>query len=99
MRQHKVKTLESIARSLGANAFKQYAKDYGNSRVRLDGDVVDAINLLESYRDDEKLIAHFNCYKREMIEEHSPSTPYYKTAEFEEQNQNEINEFGYISSM
>lgn len=99
MRQTKIKTLEGIARTLGANGFKQYAKDYGNSRVRLDGDVVDAINVLESYQDDGKLIAHFNCYKREMSEKYLSSTPYYKTDEFKQQNQNEINEFGYIASM
>lgn len=99
MRQSKIKTLESIVRILGAGGFKQYAKDYGNSRVRLDGDVIDAINLLESYRDDEELIAHFNCFKREMSEKYLSSTPYYLTDEFKQQNQNEIKEFGYITSM
>lgn len=99
MKQSKIKNLEGIARILGAEGFKQYAKDYGNSRVNLDGDVVDAVNLLESYRDDEKLITHFNYFKREMSEKYSSSTPYYKTDEFKQQNQNEINEFGYIVSM
>lgn len=99
MKQSKIKKLESIARILGAEGFKQYAKDYGNSRVNLDGDVIDAVNLLESYRDDEKLVTHFNCFKREMSEKYSSSTPYYKTDEFKQQNQNEINEFGYIVSM
>ncbi|CDN31891.1 hypothetical protein BN938_1811 [Mucinivorans hirudinis] len=96
----KVTTLESIANIIGATGFKQYAKDYGNSRVNLDGDVVDVINLLESYRDDEKLIDHFNCFKREMTDKYaSSSVPFYKTDAFNEQNQQEINEFGYIASM
>lgn len=96
----RVRTLEGIARILGADGFKKYAKDYGNSRVNLDGDVVDAVNLLDSYRDDEKLIAHFNYFRREMSEKYSSDqTPYYKTDAFKEQNQNEINEFGYIVSM
>ena len=96
----RIRTLEGIARILGTEGFKQYAKDYGNSRVNLDGDVVDAINLLESYRDDEKLIDHFNCFKREMTDKYaSSSVPFYKTDAFKEQNQKEINEFGYIASM
>lgn len=96
----RIRTLEGISRILGAEGFKQYAKDYGNSRVNLDGDVVDAINLLESYRDDETLIDHFNCFKREMTDKYaSSSVPFYKTDAFKEQNQKEINEFGYIVSM
>ena len=96
----KVTTLEGIAKIIGATGFKQYAKDYGNSRVNLDGDVVDAINLLESYRDDEKLIDHFNYFKREMTDKYvSNNVPFYKTDAFNEQNQQEINEFGYIASM
>lgn len=99
MRQSRIKTLKGIARILGAEGFKRYAKDYGNSRVSLDGDVVDAINLLESYRDDEKLMAHFNYFHREMSEKYSSSTPFYETDTFKQQNQNEINEFGHIVSM
>ena len=96
----RIRTLEGIARILGKEGFKQYAKDYGNSRVNLDGDVVDAINLLEGYRDDRKLIDHFNCFKREMTDKYaSSSVPFYKTDAFNEQNQQEINEFGYIVSM
>lgn len=100
MKQSKIKKLEGIARILGAEGFKKYAKDYGNSRVNLDDDVVDAINLLESYRDDEKLIDHFNYFKREMTEKYAASSvPFYKTDAFNEQNQKEINEFGYIVAM
>lgn len=96
----RIRTLEGIARILRAEGFKRYAKDYGNSRVNLDGDVVDAVNLLEGYRDDEKLITHFNCFKREMTEKYaSSSLTFYKTDAFNEQNQQEINEFGYIASM
>lgn len=100
MKKSKIKTLEGISRILGAEGFKKYAKDYGNSRVNLDGDVVDAINLLEGYRDDEKLIAHFNYFHREMTEKYTfGDVPFYKTDAFKEQNQKEINEFGYIVSM
>lgn len=100
MKRSRIKTLEGIARILGTEGFKKYAKDYGNSRVNLDGDVIDAINLLESYRDDEKLLNHFNYFRSEMSEKYSTtSTPFYKTDAFKEQNQKEINEFGYIASM
>lgn len=96
----RVRTLEGVARILGAEGFKRYAKDYGNSHVNLDGDVVDAINILDGYRDDEKLIVHFNYFKREMTEKYaSNSVPFYKTDAFKEQNQKEINEFGCIASM
>lgn len=97
---NKVRALEGIIRILGAEGFKRYAKDYGNSRVNVDGDVIDVINLLEGYRDDEKLIDHFNYFKREMTEKYtSNNVPFYKTDAFKEQNQKEINEFGYIVSM
>lgn len=96
----KVTTLEGIAKIIGATGFKQYAKDYGNSRVNLDGDVVDAINTLDSYQSSDTLINHFNCFKREMTDKYaSSSVPFYKTDAFNEQNQQEINEFGYIVSM
>lgn len=100
MKRSKVKTLEGIVRILGAEGFKKYAKDYGNSRVNLDGDEVDAINLLESYRDDEKLLNHFNYFRREMSEKYSAAyTPFYKTDAFKQQYQEELNEFGFIVSM
>lgn len=96
----KIITLEGIAEVLGAEGFKNYTKDYGNSRVNVDGSLTDAINTLESYQDDEKLITHFNCFRREMSEKYSSGQPpFYKTDAFKEQNQKEINEFGYIVSM
>lgn len=96
----RIQTLEGIARIFGAEGFKRYAKDYGNSRVNLDGDVIDAINLLESYRDDDKLIDHFNYFKREMTEKYtSNSVPFYKTDAFREQCEQERREFGYLVSM
>lgn len=96
----KVRTLEGIARILGTEGFKKYAKDYGNSRVNLDGDVVDAINLLEGYQDDEKLIDHFNYFKREMTEKYASNcVPFYKIDAFKEQCEQERREFGYLVSM
>lgn len=100
MKRNRIKTLEGIARILGVEGFKRYAKDYGNSRVNLDGDVIDVINLLESYRDDEKLLSHFNYFRCEMSEKYSNTcTEFYETDVLKEQNQREINEFGYIVSM
>lgn len=96
----KIITLDGIVRILGVDGFKIYAKDYGNSRVNVDGSLTDAINTLESYQDNEKLINHFNCFRREMSEKYSSGqSPFYKTAAFNDQNQKEINEFGYIVSM
>lgn len=100
MRQSKIKTLEGIAEILGAEGFKRYAKDYGNSRVNLDGDTVDAINLIESYQDDYNLITHFNNFRETIESEYTTNyTPFYKTDAFKEQNEEEIKEFGYIVSM
>ena len=96
----KIRTLEGIVKIIGANGFKQYARDYGNSRVCLDKSVIDATNILESYQDDDKLISHFNCFRKEMTEKYTADhIPFYKTEAFKEQNQQEIKEFGHIVSM
>lgn len=58
--EFKYKTLEGIARTMGASAFKNYAHDYGNSRVSVDGSVAEAIACLYNYGDGEDLITHFN---------------------------------------
>ena len=96
----RVQTLEGIARILGAEGFKKYAKDYGNSRVNLDGDVVAAINMLDIYQGSDMLIEHFNYFKREMTEKYASNTvPFYKTDAFKEQCEQERREFGYLVSM
>ena len=61
------KTLKGIAREIGASNFVYYAKNYGNSRVNLEGSVSDAENVLFEYRCEDSLINHFNefgytCY-------------------------------------
>ena len=98
MRQ--ITKLESIARILGAEGFKKYAKDYGNSRVNLDDDVVDAINILDSYQNSDTLIDHFNTFRETIESEYTTGyTPYYKTKEFEKQCDQERKEFGHVVSM
>ena len=98
MRQ--ITKLESIVRILGAEGFKKYAKDYGNSRINLDGDVVDAINILDSYQNSDTLIYHFNNFRETIESEYTTGyTPYYKTKEFEEQCEQERKEFGHVVSM
>ena len=98
MRQ--ITKLESIAHILGAKGFKRYAKDYGNSRVNLDGDVVDAINILDSYQNSDTLIAHFNNFRETIESEYTTGyTPYYKTNEFAKQCAQERKEFGRLVSM
>jgi hypothetical protein len=54
------KTLKGIAREIGASNFVYYAKNYGNSRVNLEGSVSDAENVLFEYRCEDSLINHFN---------------------------------------
>lgn len=100
MKRNRIKTLEGIARILGAEGFKRYAKDYGNSRVNLDSDEVDAINTLDSYQNSETLIDHFNNFRETIEAEYATDyTPFYKTAQFCEQCEQERNEFGYSISI
>lgn len=56
----KFKTLEGIARVMGAKAFKHFAHDYGNSHVSIAKSVTDAIASLHDYGDDYDLINYFN---------------------------------------
>lgn len=100
MKRSRIKTLDGIVRILGAEGFKKYAKDYGNSRVNLDGDEVDAINTLDSYRSSDTLIDHFNNYRETIETEYTTGhTPFYKTAQFREQCEQERKEFGYSVSI
>lgn len=100
MKRSRIKTLEGIARILGTEGFKKYAKDYGNSRVNLDGDGVDAINTLDSYRNSDNLIDHFNNYREAIEAEYiTGCTPFYKTVQFHEQCEQERKEFGYSVSL
>ena len=82
-----VKTLEGIAKKLGAKGFKRYAHDYGNERVLLDGTVSDAIYILEAYQDDKDLIQHFNNFKDDMYNEYNDCgyVPFHKTKAFQKQ--------------
>ena len=94
------KTLEEIADALGSRGFVQYAKDYGNSKVDLNGSVDDAIDILFSYRNDEDLVSHFNEYEYDMTAEYgSEQKPYYLTSDFRDDSRREQREFGYITSM
>lgn len=83
---------EEIIEVLGNNGFVRYAHDYGNSRVNVDGDSDDAINLLDSYVDGDgvsqtdKLIAHFEENSSAIQMEYTDGyTPYYKTDAYKEQ--------------
>lgn len=71
------RTLKGIAKQLGANAFKHYAHDYINEKVRVDKSVDDAIRCLEEYRYDENLIRHFESLKcfPEVIWEYTSKYP------------------------
>lgn len=81
---------------LGEAGFLRYAKDYGNSRVNLNGDSDDAINLLDSYVDrdgvsqTDKLVAHFeDNYSAIQMEYTTGYTPFYKTAAYAAQRAEE----------
>ena len=82
-----VKTLNGIAKKLGAEGFKMYAHDYGNERVDTSSTVHDAIYILEAYQCDSDLIRHFNAFEQDMYDEYNNDgyVPFYKTAAFSEQ--------------
>jgi hypothetical protein len=81
------KTLDGIAKKLGAAGFKQYAHDYGNERVVISGTVDDAIYILEVYQNAKDLIAHFNAFGTDMYDEYNGDgyVPFHKTAAFRKQ--------------
>lgn len=82
-----VRTLNGIAKKLGAAGFKRYAHDYGNERVALDGTVDDAVYILETYQNVKDLISHFNAFEADMYDEYNGDgyVPFHKTPEFTKQ--------------
>lgn len=94
-----VMSLGGIARILGAEGFKKYAHDYGNERVNINGSVDDAVYILDSYRDGDDLIDHFNEFRDNIFNEYNSKgyVPFYKTKAFVSQG-NELRANGLFAS-
>ena len=87
--------MNGVAKSLGEKAFKKYAKDYGSSRIDLNDSVEGVIDALWENKCDDDLLSHFTENRSYVMSEYGTEEPFYKSADFKQQCEEERKEFGY----